>query len=298
LVDNGSEECGLAQDLRELGRAGTRTRVTLVPYDVRSIFRASITMRATQASGSYLLFLNNDTEVIAPDWIDAMVEQAQRPSVGAVGAKLLYEDGTVQHGGVIIGLGGVAGHSHKYSPGGEPGYFGSLQTVNNYSAVTAACLMVRRGVFEELGGFDEDLAIAFNDVRFLPANSGRRILQRLLAARRAFPLRVEEPRARGYSGEGGAFLGRAAGHAGALGDRPQAGSPLQPQPDPGDRGFRDRNLGSSAAPRPAACAGTGCGFGALSAPRCNPDFPWTPVRELPPPSATPIVYPRRSRWTA
>ncbi len=95
-----------------------------------------------------------------------MVEQAQRPSIGAVGAKLLYDDGTVQHAGVIIGLGGVAGHSHKYSPGDEPGYFGTLQTVTNFSAVTAACMMIRRAVFDQVGGFDEELAIAFNDVDF------------------------------------------------------------------------------------------------------------------------------------
>ena len=113
-----------------------------------------------------MLFLNNDTEILTPDWIEAMVEQAQRPSIGAVGAKLLYDDGTVQHAGVVIGLGGVAGHSHKYFQGDAPGYFGTLQTVNNFSAVTAACLMVRRAVFEEVGGFDESLAIAFNDVDF------------------------------------------------------------------------------------------------------------------------------------
>jgi len=139
-------------------------RVKLVPYDIPFNFSKINNYAVRHATGSYLLFLNNDTEVITPDWIEAMLEQAQRPSVGVVGAKLLYEDGTVQHGGVIIGLGSVAGHSHKFQPGDAPGYFGTLQTVNNFSAVTGACLMVRRALFEEVGGFDEQLAIAFNDV--------------------------------------------------------------------------------------------------------------------------------------
>ncbi|MBV8748123.1 MAG: glycosyltransferase family 2 protein [Candidatus Eremiobacteraeota bacterium] len=163
LLDNGSDD---PASLRTFGRWAAREpdRVQVVPYDVPFNFSRINNYAAAQASGTYLLFLNNDTEVITPDWLEAMVEQAQRPSIGAVGAKLLYDDGTVQHAGVVIGLGGVAGHSHKYYPGTEPGYFGTLQTVNNFSAVTAACLMVRRTVFDEVGRFDEGLAIAFNDV--------------------------------------------------------------------------------------------------------------------------------------
>jgi len=165
LLDNGSTD---EESLRVFGAWLEREpeRVKLVRHDVPFNFSEINNYAATQASGTYLLFLNNDTEVITRDWLEAMVEQAQRPSIGAVGAKLLYEDGTVQHGGVIIGLGGVAGHSHKYFPGDAPGYFATLQTVNNFSAVTAACLMIRRAVFEEVGGFDEELAIAFNDVDF------------------------------------------------------------------------------------------------------------------------------------
>ncbi|MDB5028566.1 MAG: putative glycosyltransferase [Candidatus Eremiobacteraeota bacterium] len=163
LLDNGSTE---PESLRTFGRWLEREpeRVKLVRYDAPFNFSAINNHAVTHATGTYLLFLNNDTEAIAPDWIEAMIEQAQRPAIGAVGAKLLYDDGTVQHGGVIIGLGGVAGHSHKHYPGDAPGYFYTLQTVNNYSAVTAACLMVRRAVFDEVGGFDEQLAIAFNDV--------------------------------------------------------------------------------------------------------------------------------------
>ena len=93
-----------------------------------------------------------------------MVEQAQRPSIGAVGALLLYPDDTVQHAGVIIGLGGVAGHSHKHFKLSANGHANMLKAINNYSAVTGACLMTRREVFEQAGGFDEELTVAFNDI--------------------------------------------------------------------------------------------------------------------------------------
>ena len=163
IVDNGSSD---PDSLRIFGEWLQREpeRVKLLPYDVPFNFSRINNYAAEQASGEYLLFLNNDTEVVTEDWIEAMLEQAQRPSIGAVGAKLLYPDNTVQHAGVIVGLGGVAGHSHKYFGRDEPGYFYTLQTVNNFSAVTAACCMIRRDVFEEVGGFDEGLAIAFNDV--------------------------------------------------------------------------------------------------------------------------------------
>jgi GT2 family glycosyltransferase len=119
-----------------------------------------------KAQGEYLLFLNNDTEVITTDWIEAMIEQAQRASIGAVGALLLYPDDTIQHAGVVLGIGGVAGHSHKYLPSILPGYISQAITTNNYSAVTGACLMCRREVFEEVGGFEEKLTVAFNDIDF------------------------------------------------------------------------------------------------------------------------------------
>jgi len=163
LLDNGSTD---EDSLRVFGRWLEREpeRIKLVRYDVPFNFSRLNNHASTHANGSYLLFLNNDTEVIAPDWIEAMLEQAQRPPIGAVGAKLLYGDETIQHAGVVIGLGGCAGHSHKHYPADAPGYFYTPQTVNNYSAVTAACMMLRKAVFEEVGGFDESLAIAFNDV--------------------------------------------------------------------------------------------------------------------------------------
>ncbi|HUG35593.1 MAG TPA: glycosyltransferase family 2 protein [Candidatus Limnocylindrales bacterium] len=116
------------------------------------------------ARGELLLFLNDDTEVIEAEWMEAMIEHALRPPVGAVGARLLYPDGRVQHGGVILGLGGVADHAHKHLPRHEVGYYGRARMIQNFSAVTAACLMMRRSVFAEVGGFDEAYTVAFNDV--------------------------------------------------------------------------------------------------------------------------------------
>jgi GT2 family glycosyltransferase len=104
--------------------------------------------------------------VIASDWIEAMVEQAQRPNIGAVGARLFYSDDTIQHAGVILGIGGVGGHLHKCLESTATGHFDRLVDTLNYSAVTAACLMCRREVFETADGFNEELAVAFNDVDF------------------------------------------------------------------------------------------------------------------------------------
>lgn len=116
------------------------------------------------AKGEYLLFLNNDTEIVNPDCIEELLSQCQRPEVGAAGARLYYEDGTIQHAGVIIGLGGVAGHAFVGFEHNDPGYFSRISLVQDYSAVTAACMMVRRDVYEKVGGFDEGYAVAFNDV--------------------------------------------------------------------------------------------------------------------------------------
>jgi len=121
---------------------------------------------ARQAKGDFLLLLNNDTEVITPGWMRAMLELCHLPGVAIAGAKLYYPDHRIQHAGVILGIKGVAGHSHKYFPARSRGYFDSLACIRNYSAVTAACLMVRRDAFEAVGGFDEDLRVAFNDVDF------------------------------------------------------------------------------------------------------------------------------------
>jgi O-antigen biosynthesis protein len=114
--------------------------------------------------GEVLCLLNDDVQVITREWLEEMVSFAIKPDVGAVGARLWYPDGTLQHGGVIIGIGGVAGHAHPRLPKGHPGYFGRAVLQQELSAVTGACLMVRREVFDEVGGFDEQIAVAFNDV--------------------------------------------------------------------------------------------------------------------------------------
>jgi glycosyltransferase involved in cell wall biosynthesis len=140
-------------------------RVRVVKFIGSFNFSAINNFGVQQARGSVIGFINNDIEVIGPEWLREMVVQAIRPNVGAVGAKLLYADGTLQHGGVIVGLGGVAGHSHKHLGSTAPGYCCRIQIPQYLSAVTAACLLMRRECFDEIGGYDEqNLAVAFNDV--------------------------------------------------------------------------------------------------------------------------------------
>ncbi len=118
------------------------------------------------ARGKYILLLNNDIEVITPNWIEEMLMFVQREDVGAAGAMLYYPDDTIQHAGVILGIGGVAGHGHKGFPRGSFGYFGRLTIPNDLTCVTAACLLTKREVYEKVHGFDEGYAVAFNDVDF------------------------------------------------------------------------------------------------------------------------------------
>ena len=116
------------------------------------------------AKGEYIVLLNNDIEIITPDWLEQMLMYTQRKDVGATGMMLYYPDDTIQHAGVILGIGGVAGHSHKYFKRGEYGYASRLAIVQNLSAVTAASMMIRADVFKQIGGLDEEFAVAFNDV--------------------------------------------------------------------------------------------------------------------------------------
>lgn len=141
-------------------------KVRVVHWEREFNYSAINNFGAQYARGEYLLLLNNDTEVITPDWIEQMLMFCQRKDVGATGAMLYYPDDTIQHAGVIVGLGGVAGHSHKYFKRGEHGYAYRLTLAQNLSAVTAACMMVRRAVWNELDGLDEEFAVAFNDVDF------------------------------------------------------------------------------------------------------------------------------------
>jgi GT2 family glycosyltransferase len=118
-----------------------------------------------QAKGSHVLFLSRDIEVVSQQWLTSMLEHSQRREVGAVGAKLIYPDHTIQHAGVIIGLAGAAGYSHEKFPEKSNGYFGSLNVIRNCSAITAACMMMRKQVFNQVGGFDEEhLPFGFSDV--------------------------------------------------------------------------------------------------------------------------------------
>lgn len=118
------------------------------------------------ALGEYVLLLNNDTEIISPDWIERMLEHAQRPGIGLVGAMLYYPDDTVQHAGVIIGLHGLADHSHRGRPRNTPGYFNRMGLVQNLSAVTFACVLMRKSIYQEIGGLDDAYAVTLNDVDF------------------------------------------------------------------------------------------------------------------------------------
>ena len=118
------------------------------------------------AAGEYLLLLNNDTEMINEDCLEEMLGYCSRSDVGVVGARLYYEDNTIQHAGVVIGFGGIAGHCFVQQPRGSTGYCHRIICAQDYSAVTAACMMVKRSVFEEVGGLTEELAVAFNDIDF------------------------------------------------------------------------------------------------------------------------------------
>ncbi len=142
----------------------------VIPFRERFNYSRINNFAVSRAEGEYVLLLNDDTEVISGGWLEAMLEHAQRPEVGAVGARLLYPDGRIQHAGVIVGIGspwepGVAMHSHQFFSSDSPGYAGTLMTTTNYSAVTAACMLFRKSLFEELGALEEEnLPIQFNDV--------------------------------------------------------------------------------------------------------------------------------------
>jgi glycosyltransferase involved in cell wall biosynthesis len=133
------------------------------PFNYSALNNAAV----NKARGEYVGLINNDIEVISPEWLDEMISLAIQPGVGAVGARLWYPNDTLQHGGVITGLGGLAGHSHKHLDKGAPGFFYRAQLIQTLSAVTAACLIIKKSIYEEVGGLDEtNLKVAFNDVDF------------------------------------------------------------------------------------------------------------------------------------
>lgn len=164
IVDNNSDDPATLSYLQGLPQTSSLP-IRVISYPQPFNYAALNNFAVAQAQGELIGLLNNDIEVINDGWLTEMVSHACRPEIGAVGARLWYPNNTLQHGGIILGIGGVAGHSHKHLPRGDSGYFGRAQLLQNFSAVTAACLVMRKEVFTAVGGFnDTDLTIAFNDV--------------------------------------------------------------------------------------------------------------------------------------
>lgn len=163
IIDNDSVEKETKDFLSEMSRD---PHISVLPYHHHFNYPAINNFGASAAKGEILALVNNDIEVISPDWLTEMVSWAAQKEIGCVGAKLYYPNRAIQHAGVILGIGGVAGHAHKYFPPHDPGYFGRLKVVQNLSAVTGACLVVRRQIYSEVGGLEEALGVAFNDVDF------------------------------------------------------------------------------------------------------------------------------------
>ena len=163
VVDNGSVEGATLDYLADLeSRPGVRVLRDDRPFNYSAINNAAV----AQSSGELIALVNNDIEVLTPGWLEEMASQALRPGIGAVGAMLYYPDDTIQHAGVVVGLGGVAGHVYSRQPRGAEGEGGRAALVQELSAVTAACLVVSRAAWDAVGGLDEGLQVAFNDVDF------------------------------------------------------------------------------------------------------------------------------------
>jgi GT2 family glycosyltransferase len=163
LVDNGSAD---PETLTLLERLAQRQDVTVLrdprPFNWASLNNAA----AARSGGEVLLFLNNDIEAVRSGWVELLAAQALRSDVAAVGARLVYPDGRVQHVGVVVGLGGAAGHVLAGLSGTDPGYLGMAVLARDCTAVTGACLATRRAVFDEVGGFDEELGLDLNDIDY------------------------------------------------------------------------------------------------------------------------------------
>lgn len=159
IVDNMSQEEETAAYLDGLGKS-----YRIIKFNEKFNYSKLNNYAAEFARGEHLLFLNNDIEVLNSDWLEAMLEQSQRDEIGCVGAKLLYPDRKIQHVGVVVGWGGRAEHIYKWLHSNDIGYMGHFVSIRNYSAVTAACMMLRKSIFNEVGGFDERFEIGFGDV--------------------------------------------------------------------------------------------------------------------------------------
>lgn len=167
LVDNGSDDPAA---LGYFGELQKQPGITVIRDDRPFNYSALNNQAVRRARGEVIGLINNDIEVIAPEWLSEMVSIALQPGVGAVGAKLLYPDETVQHGGVLLGVGGatgIASHAHKFLSAWDPGYMNRSISLQSFSAVTAACLVVRKSAYEQVGGLNEaELKVAYNDVDF------------------------------------------------------------------------------------------------------------------------------------
>jgi len=166
LIENNSKEEQTFRSYERMRKEHPDTLKVLTWQGKGFNYSALNNFGAQYATGEYLLLLNNDTEVITPGWLEEMVMYAQQKRVGCVGAKLLYPDDTIQHAGVGFGIGGVAGHLHKYFPATSDGYMGRLNYVQDVYGDTAACLLIRKEIYDEVHGLDESYAVAFNDVDF------------------------------------------------------------------------------------------------------------------------------------
>ena len=161
IIDNGSDEPDTLAYLDQLEQSGVEVLRIAGPFNYAAMNNAA----AAGCASEYLCFLNNDVEILETDWLRWLVQEAVRPDIGAVGARLLYPDHSVQHAGVVIGMGQAAGHAHRFERQGAFGYFARSQLPQRVSAVTAACLVVAREKFLAVGGFDEvNFPVAFNDV--------------------------------------------------------------------------------------------------------------------------------------
>jgi CDP-glycerol glycerophosphotransferase (TagB/SpsB family)/GT2 family glycosyltransferase/glycosyltransferase involved in cell wall biosynthesis len=164
IVDNNSETAEAKEWFNAVASWGD-SRIRVLRYPFAFNYSAINNMAAREASGDYLVLLNNDTAILHEDWLDALLNHAMRPEVGVVGAKLLYPDGRIQHAGVVLGLRGPADHPLIGEDMNAAGYMQRLQVDQNYSAVTAACLMIRKSLYEAVGGLDEEhFKVSYNDV--------------------------------------------------------------------------------------------------------------------------------------
>ena len=162
IVENNSEKEETFEYYRKLPDRYPNARV--LTWEKEFNYSAINNFAAKEAKGEYLLFLNNDVEILTPDWMEEMLQNCQQENVAAVGAKLYYPDDTIQHAGVVLGLGGIAGHIMCRASKEDPGYFGRMISVQEISAVTAACMMVKKSDFDAVGGLDETFQVAFNDI--------------------------------------------------------------------------------------------------------------------------------------